>query len=324
VRFSRLIVRIGVVLCCFVILAARCATADTPSQTDSLQPCAACGDADGNGHCDISDVVFINAYLEGGPLVPSSCGNADGYGGINAADALYLISYVFQGGPLPRNCDDPQPNRYEYNGTIKIGCQPFEYDPIDSAFKIPIQLSIVPNPIGYCLGFRFDTSKVATFVWHNDDEWHTWRPSGQDLLLYGRQLPAYHDGPYDNEAIEILRVRLTTDGLSRPFYLDSIFYPPVSEFVFYGNDGLIYRPKFIPSGPCCDQCGDADSDHYYGLADAVFLIQHIFAGGPVPGDCLYTQGKGDANGDGAIEISDAVYLISYIYSHGPRPHCRGW
>jgi len=70
-------------------------------------------------------------------------------------------------------------------------------------------------------------------------------------------------------------------------------------------------------------CGDANSDNTYDISDAVFLIAHIFSGGPAPASLWYPKGKGDANGDMAIDISDAVYLIAYIFSGGPPPHCFG-
>jgi hypothetical protein len=75
-------------------------------------------------------------------------------------------------------------------------------------------------------------------------------------------------------------------------------------------------------GDCCS-CGDANSDFTVDISDAVFLISHIFAGGPAPGNCMYANAMGDANGDGAVDISDAVYLVSYIFAGGPAPHCQG-
>jgi hypothetical protein len=73
----------------------------------------------------------------------------------------------------------------------------------------------------------------------------------------------------------------------------------------------------------CTNCGDANSDGAIGIADAVFIIQFIFAGGPSPADCQYFRGKGDANGDGVVGIADAVYIIQYIFAGGPAPHCQG-
>lgn len=62
-------------------------------------------------------------------------------------------------------------------------------------------------------------------------------------------------------------------------------------------------------------CGDADASGSADIDDAVYLISHIFAGGPAP-DPLES---GDADCSGAIDIDDVVYLIAYIFSDGPAP-----
>ena len=72
-------------------------------------PCTSCGDADGSGGApDISDAVFLIAYIFGsgptpGPCggVPDGLGDADGSGGVDISDAVYLIAYIFGGGPAP-------------------------------------------------------------------------------------------------------------------------------------------------------------------------------------------------------------------------------
>ncbi len=62
-------------------------------------------------------------------------------------------------------------------------------------------------------------------------------------------------------------------------------------------------------------CGDADGNESVTISDAVFLITHIFSGGPAP----VPQEGGDADCSGMITISDAVYLITYIFAGGPAP-----
>jgi|GEM_PF-2855055 len=65
-------------------------------------------------------------------------------------------------------------------------------------------------------------------------------------------------------------------------------------------------------------CGDANGSGSIDIADVVFLINYIFAGGPAPSP----YASGDADCDGVITIADAVYLIEYIFSHGAAP-CAG-
>jgi hypothetical protein len=64
-------------------------------------------------------------------------------------------------------------------------------------------------------------------------------------------------------------------------------------------------------------CGDANGDETVNVADAVYLINYVFKGGPVP-DPLES---GDANCDGGINVGDAVYLIAYVFKGGPEPCC---
>ena len=61
------------------------------------------GDANHDGGINISDVVYILAYIfSGGPApVPLVAGDANCSGSINIADAVYLILYIFSHGPAP-------------------------------------------------------------------------------------------------------------------------------------------------------------------------------------------------------------------------------
>jgi len=67
---------------------------------------------------------------------------------------------------------------------------------------------------------------------------------------------------------------------------------------------------------CSGECGDANNDEMINVADAVWLINYIFAGGYPP---LPVLACGDANGDGNVGIQDAVWLINYIFAGGLPP-----
>jgi hypothetical protein len=72
-----------------------------------VAPCDDCGDANGDGHIDISDVVFLIAYIFSGGSAPGPCvtphglGDANGDGYIDISDVVYLIAYIFSGGLKP-------------------------------------------------------------------------------------------------------------------------------------------------------------------------------------------------------------------------------
>lgn len=70
-------------------------------------PCTRCGDANGSGSVNISDAVYLIAYIFAGGLPPGPCGtatglgNANGSGNVNISDAVFIIAYIFAGGPTP-------------------------------------------------------------------------------------------------------------------------------------------------------------------------------------------------------------------------------
>ena len=69
--------------------------------------CTTCGDANSDGRINISDQVFIVAYIYANGTPPGPCnyafgkGDANGDGIVNISDAVYLVAYIFQNGPAP-------------------------------------------------------------------------------------------------------------------------------------------------------------------------------------------------------------------------------
>jgi hypothetical protein len=76
-------------------------------QNFTTTTCDQCGDADGNGSINISDAVFLIAYIFAGGSTPGDCniplglGDANGDSSVNISDAVYLIAYIFAGGAAP-------------------------------------------------------------------------------------------------------------------------------------------------------------------------------------------------------------------------------
>jgi len=70
-------------------------------------PFTLCGDVDGDGDIDLSDVLYLaNYYLEGGdpPPDPIWRANANGDDMIGLSDVIYIANFKLKGGPQPHGC----------------------------------------------------------------------------------------------------------------------------------------------------------------------------------------------------------------------------
>jgi len=61
--------------------------------------------------------------------------------------------------------------------------------------------------------------------------------------------------------------------------------------------------------------GDANNNNQVNSADATYISNYLFNGGPTP-PCLDAA---DVNDDGTVDISDISYLNSYLFLGGPAP-----
>lgn len=71
-----------------------------------------------------------------------------------------------------------------------------------------------------------------------------------------------------------------------------------------------YRYLEVPEEPFVR--GDANRDGTVDLADAIFLLRHLFSGGP-GGACADAR---DANDDGSADVADAVTVLLYLFHPG--------
>jgi hypothetical protein len=59
--------------------------------------------------------------------------------------------------------------------------------------------------------------------------------------------------------------------------------------------------------------GDANGDGTADVADVFYIINYLFASGPVP------LGRANVKGDPTVSIADVFYLINYLFAGGPAP-----
>ena len=112
----------------------------------------------------------------------------------------------------------------------------------------------------------------------------------------GREYVVYTNG---GEAHSCSRTRGNATGES------DALGPPCAS-VEGGLDGpLTHCP-----GPVAFRRADANDDGARNIADAVFILLHLFSGSESP-SCLKAL---DANDSGVVNIADAIHVLNYLFS----------
>ncbi|MFH1701503.1 MAG: C10 family peptidase [Candidatus Zixiibacteriota bacterium] len=107
-----------------------------------------------------------------------------------------------------------------------------------------------------------------------------------------------------------------------PALFDLSSYSGIVQIMFrFGSDGWVtgegwYIDDILISGDPDFICGDANGDLSVNVGDAVYIISHLFKGGPAP---IPVVEAGDVNCDATCNVGDAVYLINKIFKSGPQP-----
>jgi len=103
-------------------------------------------------------------------------------------------------------------------------------------------------------------------------------------------------------------------------------FQPTGPVVYNGGEIIVLVDAALiicPAEDCNCIPGDANGDAALNLADAVYVINYVFKGGPPP--TPYPICSGDANCDCTVNLADAVYLINYVFKGGPAPcDCLTW
>jgi len=97
-----------------------------------------CADVNGDGHVDISDMVYMMNEHVGGPAIPTGKGDIDYRQGYNAGDLRFLVDYIFNGGFAP-GCP-PFPSYSLVNTNDSLLLPSFVVPAGSGQFALPIYL----------------------------------------------------------------------------------------------------------------------------------------------------------------------------------------
>lgn len=154
------------------------------------------------------------------------------------------------------------------------------------------------------IGAAYGSDSAAVWIdWNHDYDFD----EANELVPLN---PGFGLGPYSGTitvpadaelGLTILRVRLCYNCTPQPCGITT--YGELEDYMVEVTAG----PEFV--------CGDTNGDSNVDLADASFLVTHIFYDGSDP---IYSE-AGDPNCDGDINLADVIFLINYIFKDGPSP-----
>ncbi|MFH1700627.1 MAG: hypothetical protein ABIE07_08580 [Candidatus Zixiibacteriota bacterium] len=268
------------------------------------------GDADGSGIVDIGDISFLLNFLNGlGP--PPVINNSDLNGDciISVDDMVELTRSLFVTFTLPEGCQCDGVPVVDYS---PMACCAHDGSCANSTdlynFLSCIISDNIPGALGSVCAGDINDNSIDDYC--EDGSEACCLPDGSCIRVLPAECESRGGTPKGFETI-----------CSEP---EACCFPDGSCFDF--NPFCCLERAGEPQGigtvclgdGCQYICGDANSDTRNNVGDAVFIINHVFKGGPAP-DPIEAC---DSNCDSQCNVGDAVYIINHIFKGGPAP-CAG-
>lgn len=256
------------------------------------------GDCNGDGVVDIPDATMLVHYLfsNGPPVTDFTDCDCDGFQGLNYADLIQLILGIYAGGTLyayPGE-DFLQTSNVKlfFNKQVDFSANP-PVDEIEIHIDVPVGFDI------YCLilpfSFMAETGQTDISVSNVD---FTGSVAGVNMLSADIRNPEEMFILIDDNLMYVTPVIM---GGSRGLLCTVIFtqdgplagpndlrlhskmhrWPMlITRPEYNGTNGIrMFLPEFIRA-----PYGDCNSDQTVNVSDAVYIINYVFVGGPVPGN----------------------------------------
>ncbi len=134
------------------------------------------------------------------------------------------------------------------------------------------------------------------------------------------------DGTYDNlipagatTALFSVAWQTNAEGTMNSDFVDGVGSPSQDNAVWAGQ-GFLDQPTLVGGTLTVVNFNpflraDCNSDDDVNIADGIYLVNHLFQGGPVP-TC---NDACDTNDDGSLDAADAIYIFNYRFLDGPAP-----
>ena len=168
-------------------------------------------------------------------------------------------------------------------------------------------LSLIDEGLGGPAASRVRLAEIPILVGENDG-WQRLR-----LSVDGTDVQAAFGGAIGGDDGEQIRASLRRAGFGSVYigYREALSdNTAVRPFTF---DAVTIRTT--SGGARRFVRGDTNADRDTNLADAVFLLNHLFVAGAEP-PCVKAA---DVNDDGGVNLSDAVFLLAHLFSAGASP-----
>jgi hypothetical protein len=255
------------------------------------------GDCDGNGSVQVADAVLLVAYIftnGPGPVSYTDC-DCDGLQGVNYGDLVHLLYSLYIGGtPFPYpGSDYPQPSHVKlfFNRQVDFSAIP----PVNTV-QIYIDVPTGFNIYNFFLPFSFlaEPGQTDISVSNIDFTGTVGNPAYLISTIYNAEEKFVL---YDNSVFTtpsflggasglLCTVTFTQDGpTAGPNDLRLCTRQPQWPMIlartdYNGTDGIrVFYPEFIRA-----PYGDCNTDQTVNVSDAVYIINFVFVGGPVPGN----------------------------------------
>ncbi|MCA8962367.1 MAG: hypothetical protein KDC38_17700 [Planctomycetes bacterium] len=306
------------------------------------------GDIDGDGRVvPLADAYLSVVYLFSSGAAPpcQDANDVNDDGSMDIVDFVHLVSFAYIEGsaPIPAPgasiCGpDPTPDSLtceSYSGCA--GPPPVVSDP-EFVYRLPITTGEVGATLGVTLELDNVSSDRELFGWSvgvgHDPSVIEW----VDLVLGSDIAPrdpdffqfvVVPDGFVAGVLMSIFGTAMLEPGVGIELF--EVTY----ELVGVGTSALEFRDEMatltlanhvvaefsesvvpervdgqvsvVPAVPF--RRGDANGDTLFDVADPIFGIMHLFAGGAPP----LCRDAGDSNDDGVLDVGDAIHMLSALF-----------